>query len=79
MNHALIGCLAGILECRAIGKGRGAYTVSPWGILAVDDIHPCCLSFSFFHHTILLSWSNQQKVIYILEECVAMLVSQESL
>jgi hypothetical protein len=30
-------------------------------------------------HTILLSWSRQQKVIYILEECSAMLVSQESL
>jgi hypothetical protein len=26
-------------------------------------------------HTILLNWSSQQKVIYILEECAAMLVS----
>jgi hypothetical protein len=26
-------------------------------------------------HTILLSWFSQQKVIYILEECAAMLVS----
>jgi hypothetical protein len=25
-------------------------------------------------HTILLSWSSQQKVIYILEECAVMLV-----
>jgi hypothetical protein len=25
-------------------------------------------------HTILLSWSSQQKVIYVLEECAAMLV-----
>jgi hypothetical protein len=25
-------------------------------------------------HTILLSWSSQQKIIYILEECAAMLV-----
>jgi hypothetical protein len=30
-------------------------------------------------HTILLSWSSQQKVIYALDECVAMLVGQESL
>jgi hypothetical protein len=30
-------------------------------------------------HTILLSWSSQQKVIYVLEECAAMLVGQESL
>jgi hypothetical protein len=30
-------------------------------------------------HTILLSCSSQQKVIYVLEECAAMLVSQESL
>jgi hypothetical protein len=26
-------------------------------------------------HAILLSWSSQQKVIYMLEECAAMLVS----
>jgi hypothetical protein len=25
-------------------------------------------------HTILLSWSSQQKVIYILKECAAMLI-----
>jgi hypothetical protein len=30
-------------------------------------------------HIILLSWSSQQKVIYVLEECAAMLVNQESL
>jgi hypothetical protein len=30
-------------------------------------------------HTILLSWSSQQKVIYILKECAPMLVGQESL
>jgi hypothetical protein len=30
-------------------------------------------------HTILLSWSSQQKAIYILEECAPMLVVQESL
>jgi hypothetical protein len=30
-------------------------------------------------HTILLSLSRQQKVIYILEECASMLVSQERL
>jgi hypothetical protein len=30
-------------------------------------------------HTILLSWSSQKKVIYILKECAAMLVGQESL
>jgi hypothetical protein len=30
-------------------------------------------------HTIFLSWSSQQKVIYILEESAAMLVGQESL
>jgi hypothetical protein len=30
-------------------------------------------------HTIFLSWSSQQKVIYLLEECAAMLVGQESL
>jgi hypothetical protein len=30
-------------------------------------------------HTTLLSWSSQQKVIYVLEECAPMLVSQESL
>jgi hypothetical protein len=30
-------------------------------------------------HTIILSWSSQQKVIYILEECAAMLAGQKSL
>jgi hypothetical protein len=30
-------------------------------------------------HTILLSWSSQHKVIYILKECADMLVGQESL
>jgi hypothetical protein len=29
-------------------------------------------------HKILLNWSSQQKVIYILEECAAMLVGQEA-
>jgi hypothetical protein len=32
-----------------------------------------------FFHTIFLNWSSQQKVIYTLEECAAMLVGQESL
>jgi hypothetical protein len=30
-------------------------------------------------HTVLLSWSSQQKVIYILQEYVAMLVSWKNL
>jgi hypothetical protein len=30
-------------------------------------------------HTILLSWSSQQKAIYIREECATMLVTHESL
>jgi hypothetical protein len=31
-----------------------------------------------FFHTSLLSWSSQQKVVYILEECAARLLSEKA-